>query len=461
MLQMRRFGTARCSGGATVVSRRSISFNGHAWISSLRYGFPFGPQLGSFVHQYCPVDPSRKDAPPPSEGVSPSTGATSSAAGPTRTVVLDDMAADPEISQFAYDQSPCYAGTGHVDAKAAALIMQRRHDAAMALHRRRPATKTGSDAAAGAEDGSGAASAPAEPFSPTLTFDLLRQIREMYREEMLEAARGSDAPPPLEPTPAGGLPPAARAAHQPHSSSQHRRFHSSASSSVEYVSGSNRATSALDEVFLDDAAIYTRALVYVSGGSRLARDWLAGCAAVCTNHPSLLTIAMQHQGTHEDLEDFARYCEIVGYCDAMDCSLQEESALCERRADVSSHADVDLSGTLVSYNAGAARCGPCDGNGVIIDLPVPLTPPRQADVIKRCLVYDALTALHFMEFDADLLDLSRIRAAASYLGLSLRLVDQLREVVLAEHSLVGEKHATIDAPAAAAEGAARLMPRHN
>lgn len=423
-------------------SGRGISFNGHAWISSLRYGFPFGPQLGSFVHQYCEVQPQQRgfDRPPP-----PSTEklADSAASRDPRTLVLDDISNDPELGQFPYDMSPCYAGPGQVDAKAAKLLMQRRHNAAVALHCKQ---KQKAPSAESSPSDTAAESSQKPKFQPTLTFDLLRQIREMYRMEMLTQKKRAEGD-------VAGADGAAVSANATPPRQQLQR------GGQDYFSGSNRATSALDEVFLDDAAIYARALVYVSGGSRLARDWIAGCAALCTNHPSLVTIAMHHQGTHEDLEDFARYCEIVGYCDDQDCSLQAESQLCEKRLSTSIHPDLDLSSTLVSYNAGAARCGLCDGDGVIIDLPVPLAPQRQADIIKRCLVYDAMTALHFMEFDADLLDLSRIRAASNYLRINSHLVEQLREVVLAEHSLIAEKHATIDAPAASAEGAARLGAR--
>eukprot|EP00744_Colponema_vietnamica_P010841 GILI01015277.1.p1 GENE.GILI01015277.1~~GILI01015277.1.p1 ORF type:complete len:392 (-),score=41.86 GILI01015277.1:47-1069(-) len=334
------------------------------------------------------------------------------------------MRHDADMKHFSFDQSPCYAGPSWMDAKAAKLVMQRRHDAADALHCRR-----------GGDDVS-------EPtnFQSTLTFDLLRQIREMYKVEMANAPQGKETDEGNHRSKYSG------ASAEP--KTQRRATYGSASM------GSNRATSALDEVFLDDAAIYTRALVYVSGGSRLARDWIAGCAALSTNHPSLITIAMQHQGSHEDLEDFARYCEIVAFADDKDCSLLPESRLCERRESVPGHRDVDISGTLVSYNASAA-CGKCDGDGVIIDLPVPLAPARQAAIIKRCLIYDAMSALHFMEFDAELLDLSRVRASATYLQVPSLLVEQLREVVIAEHSLVSEKHRTMDTPPSNVDGAMR------
>lgn len=281
---------------------RRMSFNGHAWISSLRYGFPFGPQLGSFVHQYCSdKDKDQHGSPCVAREEPIRSGApTSSSDEDPRTVVLDDISADPEMRAFTYDRSPCYAGSGRLDAKAARLIMQRRHDAANALHAKR-LDKHDSAAAA-------------HTFHPTLTFDLLRQVREMYRGEMAKRAQEREPKEESASTLPGAPPGLATAVSS-------RDFGSSI--------GNSRATSALDEVFLDDAAIYVRALVYVSGGSRLARDWIAGCAALSTNHPSLITIAMQHQGTHEDLEDLARYCEIIGYWDDKDCSLLNESKRCE------------------------------------------------------------------------------------------------------------------------------------
>lgn len=47
--------------------------------------------------------------------------------------------------------------------------------------------------------------------------------------------------------------------------------------------------------------LYCKALVFASGGSRLARDWVAGCAAMTSDDPLLIFIALQHSATEADV----------------------------------------------------------------------------------------------------------------------------------------------------------------
>lgn len=47
--------------------------------------------------------------------------------------------------------------------------------------------------------------------------------------------------------------------------------------------------------------LYCRALVYASGGSRLARDWIAGSAALTAPAPNLMHLALQHRGAERDV----------------------------------------------------------------------------------------------------------------------------------------------------------------
>ncbi|KPI84049.1 hypothetical protein ABL78_6894 [Leptomonas seymouri] len=53
--------------------------------------------------------------------------------------------------------------------------------------------------------------------------------------------------------------------------------------------------------------LYCKALVYASGGSRLARDWIAGCAALTSPDPSLIYTALQHTAAEADVEELREH----------------------------------------------------------------------------------------------------------------------------------------------------------
>ena len=91
--------------------------------------------------------------------------------------------------------------------------------------------------------------------------------------------------------------------------------------------GGRRGTSELDELVLQDALIYSRALVFASGGSRTARDWIAGAGTLSSSNPALVRIALQHHGTLRDLQMFVSLCEVTA---CTHTSITERvTALCE------------------------------------------------------------------------------------------------------------------------------------
>ncbi|KAG5505077.1 hypothetical protein JIQ42_04263 [Leishmania sp. Namibia] len=65
--------------------------------------------------------------------------------------------------------------------------------------------------------------------------------------------------------------------------------------------------SAYEDGALDTRKLYCKALVHASGGSRLARDWIAGCAALTSPDPSLIYTALQHNATQADVEELREH----------------------------------------------------------------------------------------------------------------------------------------------------------
>jgi hypothetical protein len=50
--------------------------------------------------------------------------------------------------------------------------------------------------------------------------------------------------------------------------------------------------------------LYCKALVFASGGGRLARDWIAGSAALSDSNPELLTLSLTYDGAKADVMRF-------------------------------------------------------------------------------------------------------------------------------------------------------------
>ncbi|KAK7195989.1 hypothetical protein NESM_000532200 [Novymonas esmeraldas] len=65
--------------------------------------------------------------------------------------------------------------------------------------------------------------------------------------------------------------------------------------------------SAYDDDAIGMRKLYCKALVHASGGSRLARDWIAGCAALTSPDPSLIHTALQHDATEADVHELREY----------------------------------------------------------------------------------------------------------------------------------------------------------
>lgn len=64
---------------------------------------------------------------------------------------------------------------------------------------------------------------------------------------------------------------------------------------------------AYEDNAMDTRKLYCKALVHASGGSRLARDWIAGCAALTSPDPSLIYTALQHTATEADVKELREH----------------------------------------------------------------------------------------------------------------------------------------------------------
>jgi hypothetical protein len=67
------------------------------------------------------------------------------------------------------------------------------------------------------------------------------------------------------------------------------------------VGGGSTARQAAASADLLQRYVYCKALVYASCGGRLARDWIAGCAALSLSDAELVSLALQYDATKDDL----------------------------------------------------------------------------------------------------------------------------------------------------------------
>jgi hypothetical protein len=167
----------------------------------------------------------------------------------------------------------------------------------------------------------------------------------------------------------------------------------------------------LQQQIAEQQHLYCKALVYASSGSRLARDWIAGCAALEVSDSDLVQIALHHDAGKADIHRFAEH-------------------LTRRSAGSSVDPPTELS-PASSSNAGGESSS-CES----------------METIQRCFIYDAMKAATFHEPCLAAERLLHIRSIATLFGLSDEFVSQVKEVVDEEQAIMTDKFRVLDQPTA-------------
>ena len=169
----------------------------------------------------------------------------------------------------------------------------------------------------------------------------------------------------------------------------------------------------LHQQIAEQQALYCKALVYASSGSRLARDWIAGCAALEVNDSDLVQIALQHDAGKADIHRFAEHLA--------------------RRADQLSHS---------SSAVGASSTPSTNGSGEQEE------DCESMETIQRCFIYDAMKAATFHESSLAEERLAHIRSIAAIFRLPEDFVMHVKAVVEEEQNIMADKFRVLDQPTA-------------
>lgn len=232
--------------------------------------------------------------------------------------------------------------------------------------------------------------------------------------------------------------------------------------------------SAYEDDAMDTRKLYCKALVHASGGSRLARDWIAGCAALTSPDPSLIYTALQHAATEADVEELREH--ILGRLLAQEIprrggrsggsrdnqvrtnfSMYEES---EKEVVVPGTGNIAAERAVAPNCAGHSSIHERDGEDGASEAPSP--PITSEDILDaehyllqrsrevRCFMYDAMTASLFHSNS----DLRTVEAARRHtfgigltkFGLSFDELTSLWRLVEAELLLKKEKIKVLGQP---------------
>ncbi|KAH8613802.1 hypothetical protein ERJ75_000743200 [Trypanosoma vivax] len=154
-------------------------------------------------------------------------------------------------------------------------------------------------------------------------------------------------------------------------------------------------------------ALYCKALLHASSGGRLARDWLAGCSSLLFPSGSLLSIAMKHEGSEQDVERYRDY--LVG-------KLQKEV---ERK----------------------------EGGGATEGYKVDVSAHLSSMPEVRCFVYDAIRALVFYRHKkVPYEEKCHLFSVAAKLGLDQKITTELWGLVEQESSIARDKQRALENP---------------
>mmetsp|Transcript_72725 Transcript_72725/g.84458 ORF Transcript_72725/g.84458 Transcript_72725/m.84458 type:complete len:318 (-) Transcript_72725:11-964(-) len=134
---------------------------------------------------------------------------------------------------------------------------------------------------------------------------------------------------------------------------------------------------------------YCKALVFASCGSRLARDWIAGYAALTLNDSEMVAIALQHDATHHDLRVFAEDLQLRMSAPVAPAPPNEASHVLPESAVPQFFPHGFRRPTLEALSPGStADCrSKCLHSRIISS--------QEAETIVRCFMYDAVKAACF------------------------------------------------------------------
>ncbi|KAG5509365.1 hypothetical protein JKF63_06675 [Porcisia hertigi] len=229
--------------------------------------------------------------------------------------------------------------------------------------------------------------------------------------------------------------------------------------------------SAYEDDAMDTRKLYCKALVHASGGSRLARDWIAGCAALTSPDPSLVYTALQHSATETDVRELRDH--ILGRLLAQESSKRSghnggsSDKEVQTKLDVNQEAqrDVVAPGTgdgiveIASAPNDAGRCGIYEGDNATEVASPPLTADAILDaehyLLRRapevcCFMYDTMSAsLFHSNNDSRTIETARrhtFSIGSTFFGFSVEDLTVLWRVVEAEMLLKKEKIKVLGQP---------------
>lgn len=137
--------------------------------------------------------------------------------------------------------------------------------------------------------------------------------------------------------------------------------------------------------------LYCKALVYASCGSRLARDWIAGCAALTLSDSELVQLALQHDSSVDDLKRLNEY--IAKRRQVFEQKAQQRQAP-QGASNVSPSSDFFPPGyrkpSMDSLSPASNTVDDDDSASRVLPLS-----NEQAATVSRCFVYDAVKAASF------------------------------------------------------------------
>ncbi|CCW69802.1 unnamed protein product [Phytomonas sp. Hart1] len=193
---------------------------------------------------------------------------------------------------------------------------------------------------------------------------------------------------------------------------------------------------ASDEAAQFTRKLYCRALLYASGGSTMARDWIAGCSALMTSDDAILSIALQHLAKANDVVDFRAHI--------LKRLLQED----EHDGAVSPGKEGNEMSNILKRNSPSEAW---DRSKVSVEeIRKMENYVLQDSAIVRCFLYDAMTASLFKCRD----ELSIVEEArqwafdlnAQYFGLPAEDLTAIWRLVIAEFILKEEKKNVLGQP---------------
>ncbi|CAJ1019979.1 hypothetical protein Q4I32_002126 [Leishmania shawi] len=232
--------------------------------------------------------------------------------------------------------------------------------------------------------------------------------------------------------------------------------------------------SAYGDDAMDTRKLYCKALVHASGGSRLARDWIAGYSALTSPDPSLIYTALQHDATEADVQELREH--ILGRLLAQEsprrggCSGGSRENEVRAKFDMNEESEKEVvvpgAGDAAPEPAVAPNCGgQCnmhegddeDGASEATSPPITSESIRDAEHCLlqrsrevRCFMYDAMTASLFHSNN----ELRAVEAArrhtfsigSNLFGLSFDELTALWRLVEAELLLKKEKVKVLGQP---------------